>query len=118
LYQNVTIFDGRDACSTNVWKVDDFEAGVENDNNDTTLMHIITYLKPYTQYALYVKTYTIASEKKGAQSDILYFKTQPDSKYSSIFINSSLICQFVVDLTLELSKFCIHYFCRSEFLLL
>jgi hypothetical protein len=92
LYQNVSIFDGRDACSTNVWKVDDFETSGDSDSNDTNLIHIITYLKPYTQYALYVKTYTIASETKGAQSDILYFKTQPDSKYSSIFINSSLFC--------------------------
>ncbi len=92
MYQNVSIFDGRDACSTNVWKVDYFEAGVESDNNATNLNYTITYLKPYTQYALYVKTYTIASETKGAQSDILYFKTQPDSKYSSIFINSLLIC--------------------------
>jgi insulin receptor len=79
LYQNVSIFDGRDACSTNVWKVDDFETSGDSDSNDTNLIHIITYLKPYTQYALYVKTYTIASETKGAQSDILYFKTQPDT---------------------------------------
>jgi insulin receptor len=79
LYQNVSIFDGRDACSTNVWKVDDFETSGDSDSNDTNLIHIITYLKPYTQYALYVKTYTIASETKGALSDILYFKTQPDT---------------------------------------
>lgn len=76
LYQNVSIFDGRDACFTNVWKVDDFEAV---DNTEDKLSHILPHLKPYTQYGLYIKTYTIASETKGAQSDIIYFKTEPDT---------------------------------------
>jgi hypothetical protein len=35
-------------------------------------------LEPYTQYAFYVKAYTLATEQKGAQSDINYFTTKPD----------------------------------------
>ena len=77
-HQNVSIFDGRDACSTNSWKVDDYEASA--DNEDKFITHIIPGLKPFTQYALYIKTYTIASETKGAQSNIIYFKTQQDSE--------------------------------------
>lgn len=42
-------------------------------------MHLFTHLKPYTQYAVYVKTYTIASEKKGGQSKIEYFRTLPST---------------------------------------
>ncbi|XP_054160500.1 insulin receptor-like [Oppia nitens] len=75
-YKNISIYDGRDACSTNFWKVDDYEAG---DNDDQYITHIIPQLKPYTQYALYIKTYTIASETKGAQSAVHYFKTEEDT---------------------------------------
>ena len=39
--------------------------------------HIITHLTPYTQYAFYVKTYTVAAETTGGQSEILYFRTEP-----------------------------------------
>jgi insulin receptor len=28
-------------------------------------MNIITYLKPYTQYAIYVQTYTVAPQQTG-----------------------------------------------------
>lgn len=75
-HQNVSIFDGRDACSTNDWSVIEFDDTTDaNSTNEHT--HIIPELKPFTQYALYIKTYTIASASRGAQSAILYFKTQP-----------------------------------------
>lgn len=45
------------------------------------LVALITGLKPYTQYAYYVKTYTMASESNGAQSDINYFRTMPGSRF-------------------------------------
>lgn len=38
---------------------------------------ILTLLKPFTQYAYYVKTYTISTERSGAQSKLQYFKTLP-----------------------------------------
>jgi hypothetical protein len=34
----------------------------------------------FTQYAYYVRTYTIATECNGAQSPIQYFLTKPNSK--------------------------------------
>lgn len=52
------------------------------------MQHILTQLQPYTQYAFYVKTYTIATEKVGAQSKIQYFRTYPDSKYQSHLVTS------------------------------
>ena len=50
------------------------------DENTTTLTQLLTDLKPFTQYAYYIKTYTIATEPSGAQSKIKYFKTLPTSK--------------------------------------
>ncbi|XP_073829547.1 insulin-like receptor isoform X3 [Musca autumnalis] len=37
--------------------------------------HIFHNLKPYTQYAVYVKTMTISTERRSGQSDIYYFTT-------------------------------------------
>ncbi|XP_055620712.1 insulin-like receptor isoform X2 [Toxorhynchites rutilus septentrionalis] len=72
-FQNVTFFDGRDACNTEGWKLDDIsEFKPENWSSK-----ILTQLKPYTQYAFYVKTYTLASEGLGGQSKINYFRTAP-----------------------------------------
>nr|CAD7199357.1 unnamed protein product [Timema douglasi] len=74
-YQNVTLYDGRDACGADGWKVDDVHVP---DNQSASVYHLLSRLKPYTQYAYYVKTYTIATERTGAQSPIYYFRTSPD----------------------------------------
>nr|CDI30232.1 Insulin Receptor [Blattella germanica] len=68
-YQNLTLYDGRDACGGDGWHVTDMPV-----NQTITLL---PHLKPYTQYAFYVKTYTIATERTGARSDIQYFRTLP-----------------------------------------
>ncbi|KAJ2948131.1 hypothetical protein O0L34_g9931 [Tuta absoluta] len=94
--QNVTIYGQRDACSDS-WNVLDVtldEARGSNsskaDPSDATrydmyselckdaqpLFFPLNQLTPFTRYAAYVKTYTL--NKKGAQSDIIYFKTLPD----------------------------------------
>lgn len=70
-HQNITMFDGRDACSGESWRVEDV-AVVEG-----KVTHLLSNLKPYTQYAFYVRTYTIASEDSGAQSAIHYVRTAP-----------------------------------------
>nr|CAD7460923.1 unnamed protein product [Timema tahoe] len=74
-YQNVTLYDGRDACGADGWKVDDVHVP---ENQSALVYHLLSRLKPYTQYAFYVKTYTIATERTGAQSPIYYFRTNPD----------------------------------------
>lgn len=73
-YQNVTMFDGRDACGTDGWQVDDV---VDNNRNSTPISIIVTHLKPYTQYAYYIRTYTVASEQRGGITPIKYFRTSP-----------------------------------------
>ena len=83
-FQNVTMYDGRDACGGDGWKVDDVSPSetigdFKNGGKEAKqpLTHILTKLKPYTQYAFYIKTYTIATERSGAQSAITYFTTLP-----------------------------------------
>lgn len=70
---NVTLFDGRDACNSEGWKLDDISETEPN----ITVTKLLTQLKPFTQYAYYVKTYTLASEGIGGQSPIQYFTTAP-----------------------------------------
>nr|QIS94309.1 insulin receptor 1a [Pyrrhocoris apterus] len=88
-YRNVTMYDRRDACGDDGWRVDDVSASEKS----TELNHILTRLKPFTQYAFYVKTYTIATETSGAQSSIQYFTTDPyiptEPRSLSAFSNSS-----------------------------
>ncbi|XP_066996033.2 insulin-like peptide receptor [Anabrus simplex] len=74
-YRNVTLYDGRDACGGDGWRVDD----VPVPDGANEVFHPLTRLNPYTQYAFYVKTYTIATERTGAQSPIQYFMTKPDT---------------------------------------
>jgi insulin receptor len=73
-YANITLWEGRDACGNDGWNVEDV--------NDFTLTAKVTQpltkLEPYTQYAYYVKAYTVATEGTGAQSLISYFTTKPD----------------------------------------
>lgn len=74
-YQNVTMFEGRDACGSDGWQVDDVP---DNNRNNTPVTILATHLKPYTQYAYYIRTYTVASEQRGGISPIKYFRTLPD----------------------------------------
>lgn len=85
---NVSMFDGRDACTDTEWSVIDFEANEESkrsDRNDTLIVNepvnrilgMIPGLEPASRYAMYIKTYTIASAEKGGISEIKYFVTKP-----------------------------------------
>lgn len=73
-YTNVSMFDSRDACGGDGWKTEDITTF---DRNAPIVQIVLTNLKPYTQYAYYVKTFTIASEPYGGQSNIHYFRTSP-----------------------------------------
>lgn len=94
-YDNVTIWDGRDACGNDGWLVDD----VNDFLNVPTISFPLTKLEPYTRYAYYVKAYTLATESTGAQSEIQYFRTLPGqplavSKLKAIPKSSSTIVSF------------------------
>ncbi|KOC66875.1 Insulin-like receptor [Habropoda laboriosa] len=79
--KNVTMYDGRDACGGDGWKVDDVPAATNMTSmkEKNVQSHYLSQLKPYTQYAYYVKTHTIATERFGAQSNLTYFRTMPDA---------------------------------------
>nr|WEY17517.1 insulin-like growth factor 1 receptor [Anadara broughtonii] len=72
--KDVSIYDGRDACSENVWQTKDV---LNNSEKPEFFITIIVNLHPWTQYAVYVQTYTTASATYGAMSKLLYFRTAP-----------------------------------------
>ncbi|XP_037048445.1 insulin-like receptor [Bradysia coprophila] len=73
-YKNVTMFDSRAACGDDGWQE---EETTLFDRRANRVQIVLINLKPYTQYAYYVKTRTVASEPNGGQSEIQYFQTLP-----------------------------------------
>lgn len=66
------MFDGHDACGGDDWQVYDVP---KNDRDSTVVKIIATHFKPYTQYAYFIRTYTIASEPRVGITPIKYFQT-------------------------------------------
>lgn len=75
-HRNITLYDGRDACGGDGWRVDD--VSINSSDNETKVTHPLTHLKPNMQYAYFVKTYSISSENYSAESTINYFRTLSD----------------------------------------
>lgn len=79
-HANISYYDGRNACGGDGWVVDDVTAN-QKLNETQSETHILTHLKPYTQYAIYVQTYTVAPQntgkRVGARSPIIYARTLP-----------------------------------------
>lgn len=79
-FQNITEFDGQDGCGSNSWHMVDVDLPQEkNIDPKVSLQH----LKPWTQYAIFVKAITLQVEDKhitGAKSDIIYIRTRPSCK--------------------------------------
>ncbi|KRT86246.1 Fibronectin domain-containing protein [Oryctes borbonicus] len=75
--QNISLYDNRDACGDDGWSIVDVPIP-ETYMNITHMTRTLAGLKPYTQYAFYIKTYTIATEKRGGESHIQYFRTDAD----------------------------------------
>ncbi|KAK7945211.1 hypothetical protein WMY93_000939 [Mugilogobius chulae] len=80
-FRNVTEFDGQDACGSNSWMIADVEPpprATDGDKDQVQPGHLIMPLKPWTQYAIMVKTQLSASDEhqvQGAKSDIIYVRT-------------------------------------------
>lgn len=89
LFQNVTEFDGQDACGSNSWVIADVDPprrATEGDKEQFEPGHLILPLKPWTQYAIMVKTQLSASDDHqvhGAKSEIIYVRTNATSKTDS-----------------------------------
>ncbi|XP_052332101.1 insulin receptor-like [Oncorhynchus keta] len=78
-YPNVTEFDGQDACGSN-WVIIDLDppARATDGNAQQEPGTLILALKPWTQYAIMVKTQLSASDEHqvlGAKSKITYVRT-------------------------------------------
>lgn len=85
-HKNVTIYDQRDACNVQGWKVEDHPVSQINQNVDLP-PKIIYNLSPYTQYAYYIKAYLLKAEGFGAQSNITYFRTAPGTPSSVLNVD-------------------------------
>ncbi|KAL8598131.1 hypothetical protein ACOMHN_030417 [Nucella lapillus] len=70
----VSIYQGRDACSENIWKT------LEEEPDDLVPMNValIPNLKPWTKYATYVEAVMLSTATSQAISDIHIFTTSPD----------------------------------------
>lgn len=89
-FKNVTEYDGQDACGSNSWNMVDVDLPPNKDVEPGILLH---GLKPWTQYAVYVKAVTLTMVEndhiRGAKSEILYIRTNasgictPPIPYSS-----------------------------------
>ncbi|KAK2509279.1 hypothetical protein MC885_018911 [Smutsia gigantea] len=75
-FKNVTEYDGQDACGSNSWNMVDVDLPPNKDIEPGILLH---GLKPWTQYAVYVKAVTLTMVEndhiRGAKSEILYIRT-------------------------------------------
>uniref|UniRef100_A0A8C4N3W1 Tyrosine-protein kinase receptor n=1 Tax=Eptatretus burgeri TaxID=7764 RepID=A0A8C4N3W1_EPTBU len=88
LYPNVDEFEGQDACDSNGWMSVDVDTPVlskpstpgvvvQPDNYPGTL---ITHLRPWTQYAIFVRAFVLTTSDEGrgnhgAKSRIIYVRT-------------------------------------------
>uniref|UniRef100_A0A672HE52 Tyrosine-protein kinase receptor n=1 Tax=Salarias fasciatus TaxID=181472 RepID=A0A672HE52_SALFA len=79
-FKNVTEFDGQDACGSNSWAIADVDPPDRSTDGKKAEDpgHLIRPLKPWTQYAIMVKTQLSSSDEHqvhGAKSEIIYVRT-------------------------------------------
>ncbi|KAF7224513.1 insulin-like growth factor 1 receptor [Nothobranchius furzeri] len=92
-FQNITEFDGQDGCGSNSWHMVDVDLPQDENINPTFTLQ---QLKPWTQYAIFVKATTLQVKDKhiaGAKTDIIYLRTRPSlpsvPKDARAYTNSS-----------------------------
>ncbi len=62
------------------WRTSEVRPLSEPQPEEKEVAELIYDLTPWTQYAIYVQTYTIATSDRGAISSIVYFRTKPDGR--------------------------------------
>ncbi|XP_041853686.1 insulin-like growth factor 1a receptor [Melanotaenia boesemani] len=91
-FQNITEFDGQDGCGSNSWHMVDVDLPQDKNADPKAFLQ---HLKPWTQYAIFVKATTLQVDKhvSGAKSDIVYIRTRPSlpsvPKDAHAYANSS-----------------------------
>ncbi|XP_058870993.1 insulin receptor-like [Acipenser ruthenus] len=77
-YRNLTEFDGQDACGSNSWAIEDVDTPSRTADPKSLPGKLLIGLKPWTQYAIFVKTLISSTEERqvyGAKSAIIYVRT-------------------------------------------
>ncbi|KAF7660839.1 hypothetical protein LDENG_00273910 [Lucifuga dentata] len=80
-FQNITEFEGQDGCGSNSWNMVDVELRLDKESDPGVLL---SGLKPWTQYAVFVKAITLTVEDKhmptsSAKSKVVYIHTSPSA---------------------------------------
>ncbi|XP_075887762.1 insulin-like growth factor 1b receptor isoform X2 [Nelusetta ayraudi] len=78
-FQNITEYEGQDGCGSNSWNMVDVELRPDKDIDPGVLL---SGLKPWTQYAVFVKAITLMLEDKhlpSAKSKVVYIRTSPSA---------------------------------------
>lgn len=81
-FQNITEFEGQDGCGSNSWNMVDVELRPDKESDPGVLL---SALKPWTQYAIFVKAFTLRVEDRhmpGAKSKVVYIRTSPSGRHS------------------------------------
>ncbi|GFO40985.1 tyrosine-protein kinase receptor [Plakobranchus ocellatus] len=73
-YVDVNIYQGRDACSEDVWMTIEISA---NEDATKNVHAEIGELKPFTNYAVYVQAYTLSTASHSAMTQVKTFTTNP-----------------------------------------
>ncbi|KAI7802145.1 IGF-I receptor subtype a [Triplophysa rosa] len=91
-FQNITEFDGQDGCGSNSWNMVDVD--LPPDKSDPGVF--LSPLKPWTQYAVFVKAVILVVEDKhilGAKSEVVYIRTNASAPSmpldARVYANSS-----------------------------
>lgn len=123
-FKNVTEFDGQDACGSNSWAIADVDPPSRSTDSKKAEDpgHLIRPLKPWTQYAIMVKTQLSASDEDqvhGAKSEIIYVRTNAtsESHHLETHAHKCVFCNFVLSLGVGFSLTVynlayVHYNCK------
>ncbi|KAG7468187.1 hypothetical protein MATL_G00140190 [Megalops atlanticus] len=87
-FQNITEFDGQDGCGSNSWNMVDVDLPQDKDMDPGVLL---SPLKPWTQYAIFVKAITLVVEDNhmlGAKSEVVYIRTNPSEPSMPLDVRS------------------------------
>ncbi|KAJ8417407.1 hypothetical protein AAFF_G00286340 [Aldrovandia affinis] len=87
-FQNITEFDGQDGCGSNSWNMVDVDLPPDKEVDPGVML---SQLRPWTQYAIFVKAITLVVEDKhilGAKSEVVYIRTNPSEPSMPLDVRS------------------------------
>lgn len=99
----MTEFDGQDACGSNSWVIADVDPPprATEGKEQAEPGFLIHPMKPWTQYAIMVKTQLSASDENqvlGAKSEIIYVRTNATSESRTILRPYNILIYYISNL--------------------